>query len=46
MFYDSWTDMAISFQNLAINEEWQAFNASNDPMVMTLVSTNTGVKIN
>jgi len=46
MFYDSWTDMAKSFQNLASNEEWQSFNTTNDPTISTLISTNTGQKIN
>ena len=46
MFYDSWTDMAESFQNLASNEEWQSFNTTNDPTISTLISTNTGQKIN
>ena len=38
--------MAKSFQNLGNNEEWQSFSASNDPTVSTLISTNTGQKIN
>ena len=46
MFYDNWTDMATSFQNLSTNTEWQSFNASNDPTMSTLISTNTGQKIN
>jgi len=46
MFYDTWTDMANSFQSLGNNQEWQSFSASNDPTVSTLISTNTGQKIN
>ena len=46
MFYDTWTDMAKSFQNLSTNQEWQSFNTSNDPTVSTLISTTSGQKIN
>ena len=46
MFYDTWTDMATSFTNLSTSEEWQLFNASNDPTMSTLISTNSGQKIN
>ena len=46
MFYENWTDMAKSFASLSTNEEWQEFNASNDPTMSTLISTNSGQKIN
>jgi len=46
MFYDNWTEMAKSFNNLSSNQEWLSFNASNDPTMSTLISTNTGQKIN
>ncbi len=46
MFYDNWAEMAKSFNNLSSNQEWLSFNASNDPTMSTLISTNTGQKIN